>query len=424
MNAGRWGQHPEYNDPDEIYAAHMIQASWHLQKAGGAELSEACAAEAAKAFADITPDKKTGRKKLGRAWYDPSGLIGYDMDQNDLRRICVSGPAFVSDGQEEPAGPDEKADMKQFLKSINKRYPGYESLSWFAQNQLKSTLQGRTFRPGGTSLSCVLTGLQKVSDTWHRSMDDQTATTACKDAVNKIMEKTPAAGSVTAMSSLAHNNNADWYYSLKWLPQAALDQLSERRDAILGCGHEIFSDVLRQMNDMKCIARWPQEPPGTLLEDGIEALKRQVIGKGGSRHEPTAFAICSILSQALDRGRRTWALCQAYRTLSGVPDKDALELFRSIGILSKDTSFEPSDDLWADVAILSFDSARLQYLVKPDSMEEAMPRLNAAETAFREWLSGEDIRKAVKPDQALSYYDIPQPEPEQNQTHEKEATDA
>ena len=72
MAAGTWGYHPSYTDPDVIYAEHMIQASWHLQKAGNAIMSEACAMDAAKAFADVQPDKKTGRKRLGKAPRGPA----------------------------------------------------------------------------------------------------------------------------------------------------------------------------------------------------------------------------------------------------------------------------------------------------------------------------------------------------------------
>lgn len=67
MAAGKWGNHPSYTDPDVIYAEHMIQASWHLQKAGNAALAEACAVEAAKAFADVEPDRKPAESAL--AWH-------------------------------------------------------------------------------------------------------------------------------------------------------------------------------------------------------------------------------------------------------------------------------------------------------------------------------------------------------------------
>lgn len=403
MTTGKWGNHPSYTDPDIIYAEHMIQASWHLQKAGNAVLAEACAAEAAKAFTDVEPDRKTGRKHLGLAWYDPVGLMCYDGN------IRVSGPAFAVELKEmtpEQAALDKKEAVKAFLKTASRKYYNYDKLGWFAKSQLNAALQGRKFKPVGPGMAQVLEQLQKISDTWRGSMDDPVITAACRDAVAKIMKRNPAAGPACAISSLAYHTGRAWIYKLVWLPEEAIDHAVSRLDAVLDGGYEIFADVLENIHDMKFTAVWPQSPYDDVLVKGVDDLKGRAI-TGEPAHSPIAYLTYRVLETAMGYGRHVRALCQAYRALSGVPDEESVEMFRSIGALSKDPAFTPSNSLWADVAMLSFRPAQFQYSVTAETMERAMPRLDMAEAALRAWLSDEGLLESLVPDQAVFEYDIP-----------------
>ena len=83
-------------------------------------------------------------------------------------------------------------------------------------------------------------------------------------------------------------------------------------------------------------------------------------------------------------------------------------MFRSAGILSKDPAFMPSDSLWADVAMLSYGTNRSRYNIATDVMDDAYPKLIAAEQSFREWLSDKSLLEATAPGTALSQYDIPE----------------
>lgn len=406
MMAGKWGNHPSYTDPDVIYAEHMIQASWHLQKAGNAALAEACAVEAAKAFADVEPDRKTGRKRLGLAWYDPVGLMCYDGN------VRVSGPAFDAKLEEETpeqAALARRAAVRAFLKTASRKYCGYNRLGWFAKSQLNAALQGRKFKPAGPGMAQVLEQLQKISDTWRGSVDDPVVTAACKDAVAKIMKRDPAAGPACAISSLAHRAGGAWIYKLVWLPEKAIDHAVSRLDAALGGGYEIFADVLENMHGMKFMAIWPQSPYDDVLAKGVNDLKSLAIA-GEPAHSHVASLTCRVLEAAMGCGKHVRALCQAYRALSGVPDKESIEMFRSIGALSKDPDFAPSNSLWADVAMLSFRPAQFQYSVTTELMERAMPRLDKTEAAFQAWLSDGDMLESLVPDQAMFEYDIPEPD--------------
>lgn len=413
MLAGASYGHPGYSDPDVAYAENMIQASWYLQKAGDAALSEACAMEAVKAFAGADPDRATGRKTLGRASYDPSGILSCTTDSNRQPLIQISAPPFET-GLTETALDTEKQkrDMAQFLKTLDKRYHDYTRLGWFAQNQLKGALQNKKPRMAGPGLAQVLESLQKISLAWQSAGGDEVITAACKDAVAKIMAKNPATGPACAYKGMSFNNKkstslyTDWYYRLQWLPQEPLDQAASRIDAILYGGQSVFYDILHELNNVKLIAMWPQKPPGRLIEDGLENLKEQAIGDK-PRHDHAAVVVCSAMESAMYRGLRAWSLCQAYKTISGIPDKASVEMFRSAGILSKDPAFMPSDSLWADVAMLSYGTNRSRYNIATDVMDDAYPKLIAAEQSFREWLSDKSLLEATAPGTALSQYDIP-----------------
>lgn len=407
MAAGTWGYHPSYTDPDVIYAEHMIQASWHLQKAGNAIMSEACAMDAAKAFADVPPDKKTGRKRLGKAWYDPIGLLCYDGDI----RVSVAAPAFEAKSEEntpEKAARDRKEAIRAFLKTAPRKYYNYDRLEWFAKSQLNAALLGRKFKPSGPGMAQVLEQLQKITETWRGSMDDPVITAACKDAVARIMTRDPAAGPACAVSSLAYRINNNWIYKLSWLPQEALDHAASRIDAAMNSDYKIFSSILENMHDMKFTAVWPQSPRGDTLIDCMDDLKQQAAA-GETMHSPVTTLVCRVLDFAMSYGRNVRALCMAYKALSEIPDERSVEMFRSIGALSKDPAFVPSPRLWTDIAMLSFRPAQFKFSVTDEIMDQAMPRLEKAEAAFRAWLSSEELLKAMVPDQALFEYDIPVP---------------
>lgn len=413
MPAGMSYDHPGYSDPDVAYAENMIQASWYLQKAGNAALSEACALEAAKAFEGVDPDRATGQKKLGGASYDPSGLLSCTTDSNRQPLIQISAPPFETGFAETMLDAEkQKRDMAQFLKKLDKRYYDYTRLGWFAQNQLKGALQNKKPRMAGPGLAQVLESLQKISLAWRGAGDDEVITAACKDAVAKIMDRNPATGPACAYKGMSFNNKkstslyTDWYYRLQWLPQESLDQTTSRIDAILYGGQSVFYDILHELNNVKRITIWPQKPPGRLIEDGLEGLKEQAVGDK-SRHDHAAIVVCSAMESAMCRGMRTWVLCQAYKTIAGIPDEESVTMFRSAGILSKDPAFMPSDSLWADVAMLSYGTNRSRYNVATDVMDDAYPRLITAEQSFRKWLSDESLLKTVAPDTALSRYDIP-----------------
>lgn len=414
MLAGASYGNPGYSDPDVAYAENMIQASWHLQKAGDAVLSEACAMEAVKAFAGTDPDRATGRKTLGRASYDPSGILSCETDSNRQPLIQISAPPFET-GLTETALDTEKQkrDMTQFLKTLDKRYHDYTRLGWFAQNQLKGALQNKKPRMAGPGLAQVLESLQKISLAWRGANGDEVITAACKDAVAKIMGRNPATGPACAYKGMSFNNrkstslHTDWYYRFQWLPQESLDQAASRIDAILYGGQSVFYDILHELNNIKRIAMWPQKPPVQDIERGLEELKEQAIGDK-SRYDHASVVVCSAMESAMSRGMRAWAICQAYRTLAGVPDKESVTMFRSAGILSKDQAFMPSDDLWADVAMLSYGTNRSRYNIATDVMDDAYPRLITAEQSFREWISDKSLLEAAAPGTALSQYDIPE----------------
>lgn len=413
MPAGASWNHPGYSDPDVAYAENMIQASWYLQKAGNAALSVTCAMAAAKAFKDVAPDRATGRKKLGRASYDPAGLLSCETDSKSCPVIQIAAPPFaIGIPDQELDANSQKNDMAMFLRTLDKKYYDYMTLGWFAQNQLRSALQGRKAKITGPGLSQVLEGLQKISATWQDAIDDPVVTAACKDAVGSIMDRSPATGPARAYNGMSYNEKNgtsvydDWFYRLQWLPQDALEQAASRIDAILYGGQSVFYNILRDLHGVKLVAMWPQKPAGRLIEDGLEDLKKQAVGDT-PRYDHASTVVCSALEAAMCRGMRTWVLCQAYKTIAGIPDEGSIAMFRSASVLSSDPAFMPSDNLWADVAMLSFSTTKSRYCVATDVMENAYPQLVKAEQSLRDWLSDESLLKAVAPDAALSRYDIP-----------------